>query len=262
MTIATTTLLALMGGDFLALSFFSAGHRLLSEGLDFLKAKLRKMCGFCQIKLQSIFASMDSAWKKEDLAFALQVDGARVFAVELDLVNSTPDLSVLSQAKRLRAEVFSIPEMKARFIAQRVWLRRVLGKELGCDPQRVPLFYDTDGRPRLQDVASHTSWSHSGDAIALVVDSHREVGLDLEYHRKKDYSRLAERFFHPDDIPLPDSDAFFRLWTRKEAHFKCCGGSLVTSLGLSARAFERLVCFDLVCPFLAPCSLCLVTKPG
>ena len=82
------------------------------------------------------------------------------------------------------------------------------------------------GKPFLTD---HRPFNitHAGDYAVLAL-SGEAVGVDLERVRPINWSRVAERFFHPDEQRfLAESDdpqtMFFLIWTLKESYLKAEG---------------------------------------
>ena len=82
------------------------------------------------------------------------------------------------------------------------------------------------GKPFLPDV-SPFNLTHAGDYAVLAL-SKEAVGVDLERIRGINWSRVAERFFHPDEQRFlkQTSDPqtmFFTIWTLKESYLKAIG---------------------------------------
>ncbi|MDR0569644.1 MAG: 4'-phosphopantetheinyl transferase superfamily protein [Clostridiales Family XIII bacterium] len=87
------------------------------------------------------------------------------------------------------------------------------------------------------------SISHSMRYWACLLHG-EEVGLDIEYmgedRKRRDFVRIARRFFAPDEIRLleacdtPEAKerSFYSIWTRKEAYVKYSGRGM--GQGLSA----------------------------
>jgi 4'-phosphopantetheinyl transferase len=82
------------------------------------------------------------------------------------------------------------------------------------------------GKPFLPDV-SPFNLTHAGDYAVLAL-SKDTVGVDLERIRAINWSRVSERFFHPNEQRfLEQSDdpqtTFFTIWTLKESYLKALG---------------------------------------
>lgn len=89
-------------------------------------------------------------------------------------------------------------------------------------------------RPRFANLNFDVNWTHSGGYCVVAYGEsgdHMMVGVDLERHSPK-HLRLAERFYSPEEVSFLRSVEnslqvveFYRLWSRKEALYKCVGGS-------------------------------------
>ncbi len=130
-----------------------------------------------------------------------------------------------------------------RAIAGRGQLRAILGRCLGADPAALEFSYGPRGKPALAGVWSRSGWhfnlAHSADVALLAVTRSGPVGVNVERIRPlADLSQLVSRFFSPGENAAFQAlaedqkpDAFFRLWTRKEAWLKATGEGITESLG-------------------------------
>ena len=145
----------------------------------------------------------------------------------------------LSPAEIERADRFGTPALRARWIAGRAALRRLLGAALGVDPAAVPLRRGIRGRPEV--AAEHAldfNVSHT-DNVALIgiaagLPPGTRIGVDVEREdRAVNADGLARKFMSAREraamAPL-DEEArrrqFLRLWTCKEAMSKATGDAL------------------------------------
>jgi len=109
--------------------------------------------------------------------------------------------------------------------------------DFGIDEKTADFETDGNGKPFIRGAENlHFNLSHSGDR-AMCVISDFSVGCDVEKIRKIDL-RLAERFFHPDEIAQINAqsdeqqktDLFFKIWTMKESVIKATGLGLKMEL--------------------------------
>ena len=150
-----------------------------------------------------------------------------------------------------RARRFRHPNDAGRFILGRAMLRSLIAEQLDVSPAEVALAAEAGRRPRLvrpDDRELRFSVTHSGDRVLVALARDCDVGVDVEPLRPfPEALRLSRRFFHPDEHAVltrlggrARSDAFFRLWVRKEAFLKARGvglaGSLATACFLPAVA--------------------------
>jgi len=115
---------------------------------------------------------------------------------------------------------------------------------LECIPEPLPLTYryGGNGKPYFREYPFYFNLSHSGDYVLCAL-SGREIGADIQEHRKCDSRRLAERFFSGREMealenyerehPEGKDALFFRLWARKEAYGKLSGGGIAGAVGVS-----------------------------
>jgi len=103
-------------------------------------------------------------------------------------------------------------------VASRDFLCKVLQEYYGID--RPQFERGAHGKPRLSTGTPCFNVTHSGGLTAVAV-SKREVGLDLQLRKERDYSALIKRL-----TPAEREEDFFRVWTAKEAYVKYLGSSL------------------------------------
>jgi 4'-phosphopantetheinyl transferase len=148
--------------------------------------------------------------------------------------------------ERQRAGSFATDEWRDRWSAARGTLREVLGSALGIAPEAVGLRYRPHGKPELDPACAplaaelRFNLSHSGER-ALIALARVEVGADVERLKPRRTDDIARRFFAPGEqqrlFALPPAErtqAFFRLWTCKEAFLKVTG----EGLSRSTRSYE------------------------
>lgn len=152
------------------------------------------------------------------------------------------------------------------FLLSRVLMRSVLASYLNCACHDLQFAANDYGKPILHpNVGSpglHFNLTHSRGAVALAVSNGREVGVDIEERlRKVEYLALAERFFanaewqHLRGLPAAQlAEAFFAIWTLKEAFVKGIGRGLTFPLDAFCFDLEanRLLRFRPLADFVSP----------
>jgi 4'-phosphopantetheinyl transferase len=164
-----------------------------------------------------------------------------IWRLRLDSPQSV-DAAVLSRAERARADAFTFPDLRRRYIAAHTALRYILGPYVGLPANRLVFSTTEFGKPGIvaaTDVRFNLSHSEQHAVIAVAgVD----VGVDIERVRPlADMQGLFEASFAPGEISalhaIPSADrplAFFRCWVRKEAYIKARG----LGLRLALNTFE------------------------
>jgi 4'-phosphopantetheinyl transferase len=144
--------------------------------------------------------------------------------------------SALNEAEAARALRFHFERDRRRAIVSRGTLRELLARDTGRAPREVDIIDDARGKPALRtgEIAFNVSHSHELIAIALADGA---VGIDIEWIRPMgaDAMRIARAHFSLAEIDrleaAPDGDdAFFAIWTAKEAVVKAAGGGLSIDL--------------------------------
>jgi len=177
------------------------------------------------------------------------VDAVRVLHASLEV--SDDELArcraLLNDEERARADRFRFAKHARRFTVARAFLRTALGDTLGRSAESIVLELSENGKPFLAGGELQFNLSHSHE-LAVMAIAETRVGVDVEHVRPMpDASRLAERFFAPDEasglrrVAEDDRDhAFFRIWTAKEAYLKARGaGIAVLPLSSFAVSLDR-----------------------
>ena len=155
---------------------------------------------------------------------------------------------------RLPPEVREIP---ARFTDARAraragaseWLKACwLPRELGL--AQVEWIRGANGKPLLAGAGGHWGFnlSHAGPVAVAVLAEGVSVGVDVEAtDRAADIRRLAQRVFsesEQEQVKEGGREAFFRLWSQKEALLKALGcgwadGNIQRRTRLACASYQR-----------------------
>ena len=176
--------------------------------------------------------------------WALPGEPFRLVAVAVDAADWACGLSV---AARKRTARFEDAAARARAGASE-WLKACwLPHELGL--ARVEFETGANGKPLLAGAASEWGFnlSHAGAYAVAVLARGAAIGVDLESTaRKADSERLGRRVFSESEqawVRAGGREAFFALWSRKEALLKALGcgwadGGIVRRTRLEPVAFQ------------------------
>ena len=153
---------------------------------------------------------------------------------------------LLSAKEKERSERFKFYKHRKDFIASHGFLHTVLAYYNDTPANEIEFFHSEKGKPFLLKKQNRNNiqfnLSHSNNMAILAVCKKHSLGVDIEYAEKKvDWEGISKRFFTPKEqstfFKLPEDqqeDAFFKIWTRKEAHMKVTG----FGLSLSPTQFE------------------------
>jgi 4'-phosphopantetheinyl transferase len=180
-----------------------------------------------------------TSYADETVASHLDDDEVHVWSVGLH--DQGLDISglrgLLSSDECERAARFHFDRHRAQYVVTRGTLRWLLGSYLAVSPREISFGYSDHGKPCLAaPVNMHVEFniSHTEGMAIFGFTRGRRIGVDVENIRsgfKAD--EIAERFFSPSErtslgeIPVAQRhEAFFRIWTRKEAYIKARGEGL------------------------------------
>ncbi|MBF2029516.1 MAG: 4'-phosphopantetheinyl transferase superfamily protein [Oscillatoriales cyanobacterium C42_A2020_001] len=171
-------------------------------------------------------------------AIDLSRDGVHLWAANLRVAATSVEgfFHTLAEVERQRASRFRFEQDRNDFVVARGILRSLLGTYLDLEPAQVQFTYGDRGKPELANHQSGTQFnvSHSNGMALYAIGRDRMVGVDLEYRRPlSDLPSLAKRFFSNQEYAVltsldavHQSEAFFQLWTCKEAYLKATGQGL------------------------------------
>ena len=171
-------------------------------------------------------------WQSSD-ELKKNATAAVVKVVISELISDIPNLMpLLSSDEILRSERYHFAKDKNRFIVTRAVLKLLLGRYLGLFPGDILFRINSNKKPALfQNDNLHFNVSHSNDT-ALIIIADTEVGIDVEYINPdfvyEDLLTVVSTFEEQKFIKDSEGsrEAFYQLWTRKEALIKA------TSLGM------------------------------
>lgn len=163
-------------------------------------------------------------------------DGVEIVVLSGPEDDGAVDHVRLSPEETARAARMATPELRARAVRRRRFLRAVLARRLAVAPETVEILAEARGKLRLaHKTGLHFNMSHSGDLTMVALGAH-PLGLDIE--RSKTFSHFAALVRHAcspreQAVIAAAADpvaAFLDRWVLKEAVLKCHGTGLVEDL--------------------------------
>jgi 4'-phosphopantetheinyl transferase len=180
------------------------------------------------------------SWDLPPITPDLKKDQLHVWRVRLDGVENQDDAlwKLLSPAEQERAERFHFDQHRFRFLRSHGTLRLILSRYTGIAPEQLCMQSTPLGKPYLSGVEGldlRFNLSHSGYWMLVGVGMGRELGVDVELlYEKIDWQMIAAGYFSAQEkIAIlglareqDQLEAFFRVWTIKEAYLKAIGKGL------------------------------------
>jgi 4'-phosphopantetheinyl transferase len=164
---------------------------------------------------------------------------ARIRLAHLSEANALSD--ALAGVEEVRMAEIKNDAVRCRFVLSRVLRRKLLAECLACPPSALRFGENREGKPHL---LPPTEWdfnvSHAGDFVVVVAARH-PVGVDLEAIREvREMSAIVARYFHRDEAVAWfgvgkkfRQEAFYLLWSAREAAMKCAGLGLAKGLAIT-----------------------------
>jgi len=158
--------------------------------------------------------------------------------------------SLLSQDEMQRAKRFYFERDHNHFIIGRGLLRTLLGSYLDVEPSKIEFVYGQYGKPALKtgfyEKVLKFNLSHSEDLALYAFGLNHKIGIDLEHvHPMPDMDDFARQYFSLRENILINSlsgkqkeEAFFKIWTCKEAFLKANGNGLTVPINQVETAVE------------------------
>lgn len=147
---------------------------------------------------------------------------------------------LLSRDERLRSEQILFNHERRRYVITHGALRAILAGYIGKHPETLRFGRGRFGKPFLADPPGSVAFnlSHSEGLSLIAVTAGQSVGIDVEKVRQlKSLKLILNRYFtveerrYIDSTPEPNkTQAFFTLWTRREAAAKALGLNLAAAL--------------------------------
>ncbi len=141
---------------------------------------------------------------------------------------------LLSAEEATRSKRFLFDKDRLRFVARRGILRQLLGQYTGLDPAGFNYYTNPYGKLSLTSHPLSFNLSNSQNRTTIVFTLEKDVGVDIEQVRPlPELSRLVEYWFSPEErtglsalAPAVQVEAFYHIWTQKEAFIKAHGEGL------------------------------------
>ena len=181
---------------------------------------------------------MNNVWKVVDEEPFLAKGDVHIWRTFLDrfpIQKMRKGWKILSPEEQERATRFIRPEHRKRFVISHAALHAILAIYLPGLKWQIRFRYNDYGKPYLKDNSSlQFSFSNSFLVSLCAVAWNQEVGIDIEFIKPDIHvEHIADRFFSLEEsqtlkaLPYKERlEAFYQIWTLKEAYVKAIGRGL------------------------------------
>lgn len=130
---------------------------------------------------------------------------------------------------------------KPQSIVAHYHLKKLLAEYYNTDIKQICFNYGTHGKPFYKNDLQF-SLTHTEDYVYIAI-SHRKIGIDAEINRKIQRNILSRTASVDEAVKLKISDNFdfdfLKMWTVKEAYFKCTGSGITKPSAISVNEISE-----------------------
>jgi 4'-phosphopantetheinyl transferase len=138
--------------------------------------------------------------------------------------------TLLNEKELLRADNYLMEKDATRFTVARGMLKFLLGAYLNRPAAEIEFYFEENHKPLIRQAGKPLFFniSHSRDLVLIAISS-SPLGVDVEYiDTAFSYEQVLDVTFSEEELSFiknsnKRSEAFFLLWTRKEALLKATG---------------------------------------
>lgn len=189
-------------------------------------------------------------------------------------------ISILDVEERLTYEKYRVDFKKIEFMTGRLLLKTLLAQRMGIQPKQVRFVKNEYGKlflhPTHETSGLYFNLSHTDQMIVCVLSPWEKAGIDVE-RIGKDHFDVMSSVFVDEEAAFVQSqptfqakrEAFYMLWTRKEAVMKAVGMGFSLSPKTFRVPFQRAQTgndqYDFYTYSLPPdylCSLAVAKRDG
>lgn len=165
-----------------------------------------------------------------------------IFLLHLEEHDEKQLYDFLSDDEKERADRLKVELKKKQFIISRSVLRKIISNSINKPYDEIVFYYTEENKPFIKDKLNNKTIefnvSHSEQCVLIAVTLDNKVGVDVEkINAKIDFESLSARFFSNKENEFLRSlqeskklDAFYSIWTRKEAFIKATGKGIAYGL--------------------------------
>lgn len=139
----------------------------------------------------------------------------------------------LSENEQRKAYSHYFKKDTQSYVIRKMNLRKILSYYLNVEPLEVKFTTNPFGKPLLAHVHDNLEFttSCSENLVLYAISKGRKIGIDVEKTREiQEINQIAERYFSKQEKKLLNNvqknrkiEAFYSIWTRKEAYLKAMG---------------------------------------
>lgn len=151
-------------------------------------------------------------------------------------------LSLMTEERRAYLDTVSSKEKKLASVCGEWWVKELTSEITNKSIEEITVLHNKKGKPYLKDLPFHISISHCADLIAVAINE-SPIGIDTEKIKDRDLKVCRKVCTEKEKEIIENSnnslEAFYKIWTAKEAYFKKEGTGITN---LKAVSYESIDC--------------------
>ena len=194
--------------------------------------------------IENTVSSSPRVWQTPSQPLALLPQAIHVWKIPLQPPRLwLPKLwEMLNVEEQQRAKRYKSQALQDTFVTARGTLRLILHRYLHIEAAHIQFASGTHGKPFISEPVTAPpltfNLSHSAELALLAIAVNRQIGIDIEHHRRTtNYPSMINRICSPQEQlflkglpPEEQQKTFLTCWTRKEAYVKALGQGITFSL--------------------------------
>ena len=182
---------------------------------------------------------INSNWSKEKYSFNLNSNQIHLWLIDVFNVSNNEHQFdfLLNEDELMKKSKYHFERDRIVYSTSRGILRILLHSYLNVDNDKIVFTYNEFGKPYLNDnqlEGLFFNTTHSKKFAMLAFNKNDEIGVDIEHiNQNMIKDDISKNYFSPYEISeyskvekSRQADAFFKIWTRKEAYIKARGEGL------------------------------------
>lgn len=151
-----------------------------------------------------------------------------------ELENLKEYIYVLDEKEKKKFSRYKVMHKKVEFLLGRLVSKGIIGLLLNQDPENILFNQDQYGKLTIKDTSNnlgiHFNLSHTNGMLVCGISNVGEIGVDVE-RIDREYMEVMQLVFTKKEINYVEcqdnikskKEAFYKIWTRKEAYMKLNG---------------------------------------
>ena len=137
----------------------------------------------------------------------------------------------LDKKELTRGNSFKYDILKERYFYYHFAFRKIISKYIDINPKKIKYTYTHNNKPYIKGSSYHFNFSHSQNLAFCGIYRNNSIGVDIEVIKNNlSFYSISQIFYSKKELKewqilpqLQKTNAFYQIWTAKEAYGKLKG---------------------------------------